>query len=53
MLAHSTHLRGIGEYDAATQIESPPYQRHLADPHPGGALPPSKFGIYGPGAGQF
>lgn len=23
VLAHSTHLRGIGEYDAATQIESP------------------------------
>ncbi|MFN8453944.1 MAG: lactate racemase domain-containing protein [Anaerolineae bacterium] len=23
VLAHSTHLRGIGEYDAATQVESP------------------------------
>ena len=30
MLAHSTHLRGIGEYDAATNIESPRIQVTLA-----------------------
>lgn len=30
VLAHSTHLRGIGEYDAATNIESPRIQVTLA-----------------------
>ena len=30
VLAHSTHLRGIGEYDAATAIESPRIQVTLA-----------------------
>lgn len=30
VLAHSTHLRGIGEYDAATGIESPRIQVTLA-----------------------
>lgn len=30
VLAHSTHLRGIGEYDAATGVESPRIQVTLA-----------------------
>ena len=37
VLAHSTHVKGLGEYDAATQVETPRIQVTLAT-----AIPPER-----------
>ena len=45
ILAHSTHVRGLGTYDAATRRRDAAHHGDAGDGHPGGALPPDQPGL--------
>ena len=51
VLAHSTHLKGLGRYDAATGVETPSHQGDAGHGNLRGAVPPPEPRLPRPGAG--
>ena len=52
VLAHSTHVKGLGTYDAATGIETPRIQRDTGNRHSTRTLPAHQSGLSRPGHAQ-
>ena len=49
ILAHSTHVKGLGSYDPATGVETPAHPRHPRHRHPARALRAHRPRLPGPG----